>query len=54
MLALYFYRQSLEELMVHIQREWMTPVAAGAFLRKQMQVLGALFAEAKLSRIFAP
>lgn len=32
---------------MHSQREWVTPVAAGAFLRKQMQVLGALFAEAK-------
>lgn len=35
---------------MHIQREWVTPVAAaGALLRKQMQmqVLGALFAEAK-------
>jgi hypothetical protein len=39
---------------MHIQREWVTPVTAGAFLCKQMQVLGALFAEAKRSRIFAP
>lgn len=38
---------------MHIQREWVTPVAAGAFLRKQVQVLGALFAEEKCPDIRA-
>lgn len=44
--ALYFYRQSPEGLMGDTGR-------GRAFLRKQMQVLGALFAEAKWSRIFS-